>query len=247
MTEYDDDLTTQLTRTLTDHSDVMSGSSLGLAEVKGRARSIRRRRTATAVVGAAAAVAVIIPTVALASHTGGSKNEPAPITQTPSPTRTATDDGHQPAPGVLDVSDLPTGDAPGMEYVTDGTVLHHADGSTVDIGTQHPVNGLVTLTDGSRVFLTSTGGRFYAEVETPDGTFLDPVRTDGGLAVNHAHTVVAWVDPAGQVMLWENGAAQPEPNGDPIPVQGDLRVAAVLGDECSYSCTVFVNVPAGGA
>jgi len=90
MTEHDDDLTTKLTRSLTDRSDVMSGTSFGLAEVKGRARSLRRRRMATAVVGAAAAVAVIIPTVALASHTGGSNNEPAPITQTPSPTQAAT-------------------------------------------------------------------------------------------------------------------------------------------------------------
>ena len=56
-------------------------------------------------------MALIVPTVALASHTGG-KPEPAPATHTPSPTQTATDDGHQPAPGVLDVSDLPTGDAP---------------------------------------------------------------------------------------------------------------------------------------
>jgi len=63
MTEHDDDLTTQLTRSLADRSDVMSGTSFGLAEVKGRARSLRRRRMATAVVGAAAAVAVIIPTV----------------------------------------------------------------------------------------------------------------------------------------------------------------------------------------
>jgi hypothetical protein len=34
MTEHDDDLTTKLTRSLTDRSDVMSGTSFGLAEVK---------------------------------------------------------------------------------------------------------------------------------------------------------------------------------------------------------------------
>ena len=70
MNEHDD-FTTRLHRSLTDQSDTMAGAHLGLADVKGRARAIRRRRTATAVVGVAAAVGLLIPTVAMAGHTGG--------------------------------------------------------------------------------------------------------------------------------------------------------------------------------
>ncbi len=241
-----DELDTRLTRTLTEHADVMSGSSFSLAEVQGRARSIRRRRTATAVVGVAAAVAVIIPTVSLATHTGGTNNEPAPITQTPSPTQTATDEGHQPAPGVLDVSDLPTGAAPRMEYVTDGSVLHQFDGSTVDIPTQYPISSFVALADGSHLWLTVHNGTPYVEVQDGNAALHDPVRSGWDLSVNSSHTVGAWVRPDGQVMVWNVGATEPLEYLDPITAgSDDMRMGPVLGDHCGDpddSCEVYVNV-----
>ena len=222
MNQYDDELTARLTRSLTDHSDVMAGSSLGLAEVQGRARSIRRRRAATAVVGAAAAVALLVPTVALASHTGGSKNEPAPaITQTPtvtpSPTTTASpDSGHQPAPGVLDVSDLPAGDAPRVEYLSDGKVLHQVDGSTVGVDTKFPISAFAVLSDGTHLWQTTHEGTPYIEIQDADGNLRAPVRSGWGVSVNHAHTVGAWVRPDGQVMVWNSGATEPVSYGDAV-------------------------------
>jgi hypothetical protein len=250
MNEYDD-LTAQLSRTLTDHADELSATSLGLAEVKGRARSIRRRRTATAVVGAAAAVALLVPTVALASHTGGTKNEPAPATQTPTqtptPTTTATPDqgGHQPAPGILDVSDLPTGAAPRMEYVTGGRTLHQIDGSTVDIATRYPISSFVVLTDGSHLWLTTHQGTPYVEVEDGTGTFHDPVPSGWALSVNSTHSLAAWIRPDGQVMAWNLGSTEPVAYGDPVPAGSDLRMGPVLGDSCGPKgyCEVYVNVP----
>jgi len=133
----DDDLTTDLGRALHDHSDAMRGSSLALADVKGKARSIRRRRAATAVGGAVVAVALIVPTAAIASHQGHRTTPMPPATQsiTPSPSPTASDDA-QPLTGVLDVSDLPTGAAPAVDYLQDGT-FHVADGSTFAVGTRH--------------------------------------------------------------------------------------------------------------
>jgi len=246
MTEHDDDLTTQLTRSLTDRSDVMSGTSFGLAEVKGRARSLRRRRMATAVVGAAAAVAVIIPTVALASHTGGSNNEPAPITQTPSPTQAATDDGHQPSPGVLDVSDLPTGGAPSIEYVTAGKVLHQVDGSTVDIPTRQPVSSFAVLSNGTHVWQTADDrGHAWIEVEDAAGQLQAPLPSTFGLSVTRSHDAAAWVQPNGQVMVMSVGATEPLAYGDPVPAGDDLRMGPFLGDDCggpADSCEVYVNV-----
>lgn len=244
-----DELGTQLTRTLTEHADVMAGSSFGLPEVQGRARSIRRRRTAAAVAGVAAAVAVIIPTVSLAAHTGGTNNEPPPITQTPSPTRTATDDGHQPAPGVLDVSDLPTGAAPGMEYVTDGSVLHQLDGSTVDLGTQYPVSSFAVLKDGARVWLTADDqGHAYVEVQDAEGAYHEPVPSTFGLSVSRSHDAAAWVRPNGQVMVLTAGAAEPRPLGDPIPAAQDPRIGPFGSEDCVQDyCSVFVNVPGGNS
>jgi hypothetical protein len=240
MTEYDE-LGTQLTRTLTEHADVMAGSSLGFAGVQDRARRIRRRRTATAVAGVAAAVALIVPTVSLATHTSG-KPEPAPATRTPSPTQTVTEvTGHQPAPGVLDVSDLPTGTAPHIDFVDHG-VLHQADGGTAEVGTTYPVDQFVALADGSRTWHTSDHGKPYVEVQDADGTLSEPVRSEWGLAVNAKHTIAAWVTPAGQVMVYGAGASEPTPLGDPITTGNDLRVAAVSGDDCSLACSVDVNV-----
>jgi hypothetical protein len=235
-----DDLTRTLSRELEDRSHAMDGSMLHLADVKGRARSIRRRRTAIAVAGVAAAVAVIVPSVSLMSHSNG-KPEPAPATQTPSQTQTAKG-GQQPPAGVLDVSDLPTGEAPSVEFVEDG-VLHGADGSSADIGTRYPVSQFVVMSDGSRVWQTGDKvGNPYVEVQRADGTILPPERSQYGLAVNPKHSIAAWVTPDGQVMTWSNGATEPVGFGDPITAGHELRISTVTGDDCSLVCSVVVNV-----
>jgi hypothetical protein len=242
-----DDLTDTLTRELSERARTMDGSLLHLADVQGRARSIRRRRTATAVAGVAAAVAILVPTVALATHTSG-KPEPAPpITQTPSPTQTATDDRHQPAPGVLDVSDLPTGDAPRMEYVTDGTVLHQFDGSTVDIHTRYPVTSFAVLTDGTHVWQTADDqGNSYVEVQDSEGTYHEPVPSEGGLTVSDSHDAAGWLRPDHQVMVWTTGAAQARPLGEPIPAGRSLRIGPFEAEDCVPDyCSLLVNVSGG--
>jgi len=238
-----DELTTLLSRSLTTRSDAMSGSSLGLADVQGRARSIRRRRTATAVAGVAAAVALIVPTVALASHSNGKPHDAPPASQGTSPTQTATDDGSQPPAGVLDVRDLPTGDAPQVDYVT-GKVLHLADGSTTDIGTQYPVRSFAVLKDGSRVWQTADDqGNAYVEVEDADGTFQEPVASDFGLSVSHSHDAAAWATQDGQVMVFTAGASAPRRLGDPVSAPQGLRMGPFGADDCVQDyCSVFVNV-----
>lgn len=254
----DDDLTTDLGRELHGRSEAMHGSSLALADVRQRARSIRRRRTATAVGGAVAAVALIIPTAAIASHQGHRTSPLPPATQsvTPSPTSspTATDD-QQPLKGVLDVSGLTTGAAPALDYVLDGT-FHHTDGSTDAVGTRHTPGQLVELMDGAKVWRTTDrNGTSYVEIQDTDGTFHDPVRIESDLSVNAAHSIVAWLTPSGQVMIWEGWASQPRPLGDPVP-GSDLRLGPITGSadavpgqpgpSCDQSsCTVIVNVADG--
>jgi hypothetical protein len=211
----------------------------------------RSRRTTLAVVAAAAAVAVIVPTATLVGHRlGGSGDAVADPTQSSSPTATPsatptptpTSDGHQPAPGVLDVSDLPTGGAPRMSYVTGGDVLHQVDGSTLDIGTRHPVVGFVSMYDGSTVWQTSEGQHPYVELQDASGNLQAPVASEWGLGVNVSHTAAAWVGPGGQVMIWHNGSSKPTPLGDPVTAGSDLRIGTV-SDACEdQDCTVYVNV-----
>jgi hypothetical protein len=252
----DDDLTTDLGRALRDHSDAMHGTSLALADVQHKARSIRRRRAATAVAGAVAAIALIVPTAALANHHGRSI-EPLPATQsvtpTPSPT---TSEGRQPPAGVLDVSDLPTGDAPRMDYVQDGT-FHFANGDAGEVRTRYTPAQFVWLADGARVWRTTDKDGFsYVEIQDVDGTFHDPVRIGSDLSVNSAHSIVAWLTPSGQVTIWEGWASEPRPLGDPVP-GNDLRLGPITGSadvapgqtgpNCQQSsCTVIVNVRDGG-
>ena len=240
----DDDLTTDLGRELRDRSDAMHGSSLTLADVQHKARSIRRRRAATAVGGAVAAIALIVPTAALANHHGHTTEPLPPATQSVTPTPSPTvAEGQQPPAGVLDVSDLPTGAAPGMEYVTGGTTLHQIDGSTVDIPTRYPVSSFVVLTDGSHIWLTRDhNGTTYVEVQDLDGTLHDPVPSAGSLAVNPLHSIAAWVSPDGQVTVWTLGATEARPLGDPLTAGSELRMGAVSGDDCALACTVYVNV-----
>jgi hypothetical protein len=235
-----DELGSQLTRTLSDHADEMQGSLLHLADVRGKARSIRRRRTATTVAGVAAAVALLVPTVALASHQGGTRNVPLPpatqgVTPSPSPV-----DGEQPATGILDVSDLPTGAAPAMDYVRDGR-MHFRDGGEGTVNTRFSPRGLVTMEDGSRVWQTRGNGTPYIELQDSDGTFHQPVHSGEGLTVNPAHSIAAWLSPTGQVIIWEARASEPSPLGDPVPGP-ELQLGPVSGDDCSLSCTVYVNV-----
>ncbi|MBO0845464.1 MAG: hypothetical protein J2P22_08630 [Nocardioides sp.] len=239
-----DDLTSTLSRELAEQAHAMDGSTLHLTDIKGRARSIRRRRTATAVAGAAAALALITPIAVIADHTGGSRNNPMPpATQdvSPSPTPPA---GHQPAPGALDVSDLPTGDAPRVEYLSDGNVLRHTDGSMVSVDTTFPISSFAVLADGTHLWVTAHNGTPYVEVQDPQGHLHDPMPSGWAVSVNKSHTVGAWVRPDGQVMTWNAGATEPVAYRDPVPASDDLRIGPVLGDGCGprQSCEVHVNV-----
>jgi hypothetical protein len=243
-----DDLTTSLTRELHERADAVHGSSLALADVTGRARSIRRRRTAAAVAGVAAAVALIVPTAALAGRHDGHRTEPAPITQG---TTTATPDPEPPAPGVLDVSDLPTGAPPQMDYVYKG-VLHFADGGVGQVNTRYTPYRFVELADGARVWQTADNGNTYIEIQDTDGTFHDPIPSSWGLSVNRQHSIAAWLTPTGQVTIWEGWASEPRPFGDPLPGDewhiGPITGAGDAtpgqpGPSCQDSgCTVIVNV-----
>jgi hypothetical protein len=211
----------------------------------------RRRRLVIAAVSAAAIVAITLPIAFRDGGVFGSGDAPtpgpsaSPTLASPSPSSTATDSpGTQPAAGVLDVSDLPTGEAPHMEYVTGGRVLHQIDGSTLDVHTRYPVDSFVALGDGAHLWLTHHDGTPYVEVQDGAGTLHDPVRSGWDLTVNSAHTVGAWVRPDGQVMAWNVGTTQAREYGDPVPATSEPRMGPLLGDACGPHdfCEIFLNL-----
>ena len=232
-----DELGTQLTRTLTEHADVMAGSSFGLADVQGRARSIRRRRTATAVAGVAAAVAVVIPTVTAASHSGGNR-EPGPATHSPTPTPTATAVDRR-AP--LDVRDLALGKPPGVDYLT-RTTVHLSDGGTGEVRTSDPVNRFTVLSDGTAVYLTRDGrGQAHVEVTDSGGMQHGPYQAEDGLAMDPSGAAATWVSPDGQVHAWVATDTTPTTIATPVPGVGP-QVDGMVGT-CSVGapCRVLVR------
>ena len=128
-----------------------------------------------------------------------------------------------------------------------------ADGGTGQVNTRYPPFQFVEMADGARVWQTTDQGTPFIEIQDADGTFHDPVRSDWGLRVNRPHSIVAWLTPAGQVMIWEGWASEPRPLGDPVP-GSDWRLGPVTGvgaavpgkagPNCHDSvCTVIVNVP----
>lgn len=240
-----DDLTRALGRELHEHADPIGGS-LGLAEVQVRARSIRRHRAITAVVAVVAAVAVIAPTAAVAGHRLGGDDHPLPpATQSvePSPTD-ATTDASGPKPGVLDVSSLPTGPDARIPYEYNGDI-HFPDGSQLNVGNDHgTLDAFASLADQTLVQSWSDSqGVSRVYVRTAGGSTYGPYPSNGGLVVNDADTLAAWVRPDGQVLVW-NGAAQPLALGDPVTATPELRVSTLIGNGCgpgTAGCTVYVN------
>lgn len=190
-------------------------SPLGLADIKGAARTIRRRRR-TAVAGAAlAAAAIVVPTALLAGLPGDSDAGPGPA-QDP----TVTDEVH-------------------ASYLADG-VWHRGDGDEVDLPRDDYYGAVVW--DDQLVALRSEGdqGRSAADVIDEQGAVVDSFETDGGVVVNEAGTTLAWTDPDRRIMTrWDGGEvamSQPGASGQVVAVTG--------GPDChegADGCRVFTE------
>lgn len=212
----------------------------------------RRRRLLVAAVSAAAVVAITLPIAIRGGDPFGSGDQPStqpsaslPTTgATSAPSSSSTPTGpadHQPAPGVLDVTHLPTGAPPAIGYAAQG-VVHLADGTTLPAPTTYPVVGFTELNDGSVAYLTHHDVWFTVEIVTAGGTHLAPVPSGYELVVNADRTVVAWLSRTGVATVWQPGLATPRSLGVSIP-GNSRRLAAVTGPSCTYapSCTVYAS------
>jgi hypothetical protein len=205
----------QLGRTLREHSADVHGVPLTLADVRGRARSIRRRRAAGTVAALAVVAAVVAPVALLGGHDGSRSPEPAP-----SPTR-AVDPGQ-----------------PGLPTLQDGVIIH-PDGPRIPLRLgDAQVQGFTPLgtdryivvsfeDDDSEVILINEAGNDVDRFEAAGG---------GALAVAADRSAVAWMRSDGSPQLLVAGSDKPQslghlPRSAPYPT-------AITGD-CATGCEVL--------
>jgi hypothetical protein len=122
-------------------------------------------------------------------------------------------------PHALDVRDLPTGAPPAVPLVTNGDLAAAETGEAVVRWTPDGV-------------VVETGGQTFG-----------PYPSSHGLARNDNGTAVAWATDEGDVMVYADGAGQPEQvmHSDLV----SLEVAALTGTDCirgkASDCTYYVN------
>lgn len=195
-------------RELTRRAEDVHGAPFSLADVRGRATSIKRRRRAAVAGGVAAAVALVAIVPAMLGGDGGPKS-----------------DGVDPAPP-----------APGNTAVLHDGTLTLPSGDTVALDVDNAdVQQLAVLTDGRIVVASSEP--YGIQVFNPDGTLQEryPAQVNA-LTTSADDSAVAWV--GGErisdrdVRVLESGVAEPTllPG---IPAAGESTgfVSAVLAPD----------------
>lgn len=217
------DIQDELGRALHRQSDGVTDAPISFEAVRGRAGRIRARRRA-AVAGAVLAVgaAVAVPTVLLGGN-GDGRGDAPPVVTTP-----------EKAAG-LDISDLPTGDAPKVPYV-DGDRLHLPGGHSPVLEARLSQVAVV----GERIVGLHREGE-TSEVVELDSTQFEVVQswpTNGDLVVG-TDGQVAWLERNGAVMVLRHGAPQPV---QVAQLEGDERIVALTGS-CAErgGCEVWFN------
>lgn len=185
---HDDNDTGLLVRALRDRSELMTGTSLDLDQVRSRARGIRRRRHAFTGAVAAAVLAVGAPTgLTLTSALDSEPVLPADRTETARPAPSG--------PVRADGAAAPRGEAPAIAYI-EGSTLHTADDTLVDIGRQYaqitPYDGgwIASRMDTDTTYVLDAAGEVVESwpgasiAVSPSGDFVASVlNATGGIDV----------------------------------------------------------------
>lgn len=232
MSGYDDhDL---LTTTLRDRAGDMDGHTLGLDDVKGRARGIQRRRRAVSGAVAAAVLAVAVP-VGLNVTDVDRGQQPLPTN--PSPSVVETPEPSPSGPVTIDAAAAPRGQDPTMVYL-DGRVLHEP--GQPDLRLPATYSAVAPYADG------------WVGISTADGTtaFLDaegnPTQPpyDGATAAVSADgqwlSTVLYATGGVDLQLWPTAGA-PRNEGytsNVVSFDGTLDLAGFVGPQTvAYNLT----------
>jgi hypothetical protein len=196
------------------------------------------RRTWAALVAGVAGLAVVA--VLTAAYAVGRLSGDGEAGPGPRPSESVRSK-HQPPPGVLDVTALPTGSAPAIGYLQRG-VVHLPDGTTVRPDTRYRPVGFTRLTDDTMVYLTQHGAVPTVEVVTADGVRHGPYRSGHELVVNAEHSLAAWLSGRRAPTVWQAGSTEPVTFPVAVPGTSD-RSAAVVGNDCTTptGCRVYAS------
>jgi len=237
MSGYDDhDL---LTTTLRDRAGDMDGHTLGLDDVKGRARGIRRRRRAMTGAVAAAVLAVAVPVGLNVSDVDRGQQ---PLPTNPSPSVVETPEPSPSGPVTIDAAAAPRGEDPAILYA-DGTTLHRPGQPDVELPQQYSYllpyadgvmgfygpDGTTTIVDGSGNAVGDPWPGISGAVSS-DGQSLATVLYAGGSNVD--------------TQLWPRAGANPDEgySSNVVAFDGDLQYAGFVGPETvAYNLTVSIN------
>ncbi|WP_309648768.1 hypothetical protein [Nocardioides sp.] len=224
----------------------LDDAPFALDQVKGRAGSIRRTRRLAVAGAVLASAAVVVPIAVISGQgLGDTDSAPGPATSSTSPSAppTRATDGVTPAP-------VPTADAIGLDYL-DGRTWVHPDGTTVDLGTAYR-GGAVLDETLLGVRDDADTGRHFIDVVSPSGEVSESIEITSGLAVSDDRSVVAFVEPDGDLMtMWDPAAGEDGrtaiASGLPVGVFTVDPVAIVGGPTCGPEdeCRVLYNAGDG--
>ncbi|GEP36614.1 hypothetical protein NPS01_02770 [Nocardioides psychrotolerans] len=240
----------RVSRELGQRAQGLDETPFSLDQVKGRAGSIRRTRR-LAVAGAVLASAAVVVPIAVVSGQGlgDTDSAPGPATSpttsptTSSATPTRATDGVTPAPA-------PTADAIGVDYL-DGSTWVRPDGTAVPLDIAYRGGAVLGETLLGVRDNTDTN-RHFIDVVSPDGAVGESIEITSGLAVSDDRSVVAFVEPNGDLMtMWDPAAGE----GGRVAIASGLTVgtftvdpiAVVGGPTCGPEdeCRVFYNAGDG--
>lgn len=208
---HDQDLARRLGETLHRRADALHDTPLDLADVRGRATSIRRRRHTLVGLAAAAAVAAVVLPLSLLPIGGDDRVVDPQPAETPTPIE-------DPVP--LDPRSAPEGPAPRVPYTVLDTRQLVTPSGTYDLPEAYPQ--VVPYGDGWIALTTDTPGLIGTRVTVLDQDFREvegrgvatslAVRDDGGR--------VAWVEFTGTGWTLVSGPTTGEP-----PVTADVTTS----------------------
>jgi hypothetical protein len=248
MNAFDDD-ERALSRTLHGKVDQMNDAPLGLGQVQGAARAVRRRRRIAAGAGLAAAAVIVVPTAIIAAgglDRGTDGPPPATGSATPDPTQSASEPATpQPRTAPFDVTDLPTGAAPAIEWL-DKRDIHLADGTSQAGLFPMGVWAFAPMGSGWMVASGTDDDADTVQWVSPAGDLGEAYPIDGDLATSPEGDVVGWAEPDGYVRVVQL-------EGDEvftmarIEAEGPYDAVAVTTEDCKEGrstpegCAVLVN------
>ncbi len=218
-----------MSRGLDDRVRDLHEAPLSLADVQGTARSIQRTRRLAVAGAVLATAAVITPVAVLGTNTlrGDSDTVPpatAPVSPSQGVDRT-TDGPDEPVAGTL-----------GVAYL-EGTTLHRADGSSVELDRAYDGG---TTVGSTFLGVRNEEGSLTIDVVVGDGLVTDSVEVWSYPVANADHTVAAYVTRDGGLTFQGVGGG--------VGYSADLRdgdtvVAVTGGPECAEAlegCAAYV-------